>query len=133
MFGTEIIYLSKEPSNRREKREMEKELKGVWGRLTEVETKFMEDLFNPEFESAGVTYQDLYNHYILQYKSICEWIKHNKKHKWILINKNYIVDNYKPVEYNYDREDGECSFLSMIRLAKFPFGWNPAKIQMIDL
>ena len=123
MYGTEILYLAKEPQNRRQRKQMEKEVKGVWGRLTEVETKFTEDLF-----SLDVEYTDLYNHYVLQFKAICDWIAHNKKHEWVLINTKYIVDNFKPVE----SVEGGWNPIQKIRLCDSPVGFDVSKVEFVD-
>ena len=68
---------------------MKRELKQIYPRLKEAEDRMLIDL---KFSSAPK--EKLYQHYLAEYKKICEWANREKNFKFIVINKRYFEQNF---------------------------------------
>ena len=79
--------------NRSERRSTESELSKIGRELINCESRFLEQLF----EENGLSYVQLYQHYLKQYNDNIKACISIFKPKHVLINLYYFEKTYKPV------------------------------------
>ena len=109
---------SKQPVNRSQRRIVEKEYD-----TNDVELGKIEDTFVYEILFGETGYCDAYPELLLAYERMCEWIEAVRKPKGIILNKEYFINMYKPVEIEVDEFTGPWYIMrkihSKIRQIKF--------------
>ena len=86
----------KEPTNRREKKLVFKELDKNLEIFLNIEAEFLEQLLLEDENDNS--YQDLYKHYLHKWNQTIEYLYNNKKFKYTLPNGTYFKDKFGPVE-----------------------------------
>ena len=83
----------KQHVNRAQRRLVEKEYSDNDEELGKIEDVFIYEVLFGEFD-----YQEVYPDVLLAYENMCAWIESVRKPKAIILNKEYFVDLYKPIE-----------------------------------
>ena len=91
---TLACYANKEPVNRKEKKLIFGELDRNLENYLDLETEFLEKVFDPEMRS----YNDLYTKYLTKWNFLTDCIEKLKRFKYTSPNRSYFLDLYKPVE-----------------------------------
>ena len=96
MNGPETLacYAEREPLNRREKKLVYGELDRNLSDYLDLETEFLEMMFDPSIESYNV----LYTKYLRKWTFLTDCIRKTNRFKYTYPNTSYFTDLYKPVE-----------------------------------
>lgn len=92
---TDLFYPNgKKPPCRFFRRYFEREVNKCERHFTIIIDNFLEQLF----EDNEFTYIELYNFYLERFVSISKYAEHTYKLDYCEVNKNYFVENFKPIE-----------------------------------
>tara|TARA_R110000744_G_scaffold326685_1_gene432476 strand:- start:334 stop:660 length:327 start_codon:yes stop_codon:yes gene_type:complete len=80
--------------NRQSRRAIDKELQKIGRELIDVESRFLDQLFE---EDRGISYDDLYRYYLRQYLDNIAACKSLFKPKHVNINEYYFEKTYRSV------------------------------------
>ena len=82
--------------NRSQNRAYLKSAKKINYDVSKIEEMFLADLFLDGI--LTLSYKDIYNFHLDQFKNVIEWHLKLGNHKNIKINETYFVDKYKPIQ-----------------------------------
>jgi hypothetical protein len=84
------------PKVRYDRRQMFFEYKKLMTMFMELEQMFYDQLF----EESKLTYKELYDHYLNEYKVQADWIIEVIKPKYFKIREDYFATSFFPIENN---------------------------------
>ena len=96
IIGMEILSFKVKPTNRQQRRLMEKEAEWLLNKFDDTLGWMMQDLFD---DSSG--YKESYKYYLQQYIEISEWIYANKNLKYVSLNP-YFFEQFFGYEKSID-------------------------------
>lgn len=91
-----ILSFKVKPTNRQQRRLMEKEAEWLLNKFDDTLSWMMQDLFD---DSSG--YKESYKYYLQQYIEISEWIYANKNLKYVTLNP-YFFEQFFGYEKSID-------------------------------
>lgn len=96
IIDMEILSFKVKPTNRQQRRLMEKEAEWLLNKFDDTLSWMMQDLFD---DSSG--YEESYKYYLQQYIEISEWIYANKNLKYVTLNP-YFFEQFFGYEKSID-------------------------------
>ena len=96
IIDMEILSLKVKPTNRQQRRLMEKEVEWVLNKFDDTLSWMMQDLFD---DYSG--YEESYKYYLQQYIEVSEWINAHKKLKYVTLNP-YFFEQFFSYEKSID-------------------------------
>lgn len=81
--------------NRSQNRTYLKSANKINKEVDDIEQMFLADLFL--VGEDRLSYSDIYNFHLDQFKRVVKWHIEHGKHKNVVINEAYFVDTYKPI------------------------------------
>jgi hypothetical protein len=97
IIDMEILSLKAKPTNRQQRRLMEKEVEWVFKQFEKTLYWMMRDLFNEDYSQ----YEVIYKYYLKQYIEVSEWINAHKKLKYVTLNP-YFFEQFFSYEKSID-------------------------------
>jgi hypothetical protein len=82
--------------NRSQRRKIQSEIDRVSQDCMKLEQMFLKQIF----EDNGLSYKELYDHYLCRWEELIEWMYLNKWFKYTSIQSNYFTTYYYPYERN---------------------------------
>ena len=91
----DAVFPKEDLVSREAKRQYQFEAAKVIEDLSNVNDEFLVDLFD---DCDHMEYQRMYAHYLKWWTGICQWYKAYGKLRYVKINDDWFVDNYRPLE-----------------------------------
>lgn len=92
-FIVGLAQLRQLPRNREQKRVVFNEQKRIFDALFEVEKKFVENILE---DKSPFDYKETYSFFLNIFNAKVEWLNHNLKPQWWIVNEHYFSENFKP-------------------------------------